>query len=69
VTGAKIPWVTDLPETAALYAVCNRHYGEAQRIIRHDMTFDERARYASQLQCLLDLVTTAPPTTPDGADQ
>lgn len=68
-TGPKIPWVTDLPETAALYAVCNRHYAEAQRIVRQDMTTDERARYAAELQCLLDLVVTAPPTTPDGPHQ
>lgn len=51
-TGAKIPWVTDLPETAALYAVCNRHYGEAQRIVRHDMTTEERIRFVAHLEQL-----------------
>jgi hypothetical protein len=66
-TGAKIPWVTDLPETAALYAVCNRHYTEALRIVT-DMTPVERARYTIALQALLDVINTAD-RIPPGASQ
>lgn len=57
-TGPTVPRVTDLAETAALYAVCNRHHSEALRIVTA-MTPRERDRYTAQLQTLLELMATA----------
>lgn len=54
-TGPTIPRVTDLAETAALYAVCQRHYSEALRIVTL-MTPTERRAYDLQLRYLLDVI-------------
>lgn len=57
-SGVKLPTVTDLAETAAVYAVCVGHYAEALRIVKA-MTPAERRLYGQQLGCILDLITTA----------
>ena len=54
-SGVKLPCVTDLAETAAVYAVCDSHYSEALRIVRA-MTPAERRHYANRLSILLNLI-------------
>jgi hypothetical protein len=57
-SGVKLPCVTDLAETAAVYAVMHRHYSEALRIV-NGMTSAERARYGDNLRSLLSVIGTA----------